>query len=344
MTPSAIPARALEIRLARQLVEREPSAGHYDVVEVPVNEPGPGEVLVRTDYLGFAATDQDLMRPDSALPVPPFRVGERISGRMVGTVVASASPELAVGDLVMGRTGWCEYHTGAADGFVRLDRAAFPSPAYYLSQGPTAHYGMTEIARVGEGDVVYVSGAAGGVGSLAGQIARLRGAARVIGSAGSKAKVDYLVNELGYDAAFDYHDGPIVDRLRELAPDGLSVFFDNVGGEHFEAAVQAAAPRARFALCGALSDQIGRTGGSPRLELMTAIVKHLEILPFALWYARDHGQVWLKDFTRWTAEGRFVFPHTTVEGDLRAAPGMVLSLLHGEYRGNVTLRLAGPAH
>lgn len=325
-----------EVRLATHL-DGELTPGHFEVV--PTDAPV-GEVVVRADYLHVAAAFQDLMRADCDLPMPPYRVGARMGGGAVGTVVSSASDDLAVGDLVASFTGWGEYSAGPASGYHRLDREWFPSGAYHLSQGPTAYYGMVDIARVGPGDVVFVSGAAGGVGSLAGQIARCRGAERVIGSAGSRAKVDYLVRELGFDAAFDYHDGSVVEQLTALAPDGISVFFDNVGGEQFEAAVEAAAPGARFALCGALAAQAG-TGkdGFPRLDVLAAITKRLELLPFACYHLPEQIGAWYQHFGTWLAEGRFVFPHTVLDGGLDAAPAALIGLLGGAYTGNVSVRL-----
>ncbi|QGV77516.1 MDR family NADP-dependent oxidoreductase [Streptomyces ficellus] len=338
-TPYTIPAKAREIRLAKHL-EGALTPDHFDLVDVEVPEPGPGEVVVRMDHLGVAAAYQDLMRTDCQLPLPPYQVGARIGGGETGTVVASNSPDLAVGDLVQSMTGWCEYSVGPASSYFKLPAGLFPSTSYFLCQGPTAYYGMADMARAGEGDVVFVSGAAGGVGSLAGQIAKCRGAARVIGSAGSKEKVAYLVDELGFDAAFDYHDGPVADRLAELAPEGIDVFFDNVGGEQFEAALQAARPHARFALCGALSVQNGAGQASfPRFDLMTAITRHVELRPFACYHTPEQIGAWIQHFATWLGEGRFVFPQTVVEGGIEAAPEALLSLLKGAYRGNVSVAL-----
>lgn len=212
---------------------------------------------------------------------------------------------------------------------------------HFLSQGPTAYYGIAEIAKVGAGDVVFVSGAAGGVGSLAGQIARCRGAAKVIGSAGSQAKVDYLVNELGYDAAFDYHDGPTLNHLRRLAPAGITVYFDNVGGEQYFAAVQAAAPGARFAVCGALSTQIGdHAERFPAPDLTAANTKGIDVLPFSTYHTPEQIAAWTEHFSQWLGEGRFVFPHTIAEGGIRQAPQALISLLDGAYRGNVSVQIS----
>jgi NADPH-dependent curcumin reductase CurA len=333
-----IPTSATEVRLAKHLAG-DLTLEHFDVAEVDVPAPGEGEVLVRTDHLSLVAAYGDLMKADCQIPMPPFQVGQCLGGSAVGTVVRSNSPSLAVGDTVYSMAGWNEYSSGPAQGYFKIDTSLFPSPTYYLNQGTTAYYGMADIAKVGENDVVYVSGAAGGVGSLAGQIAKCLGAAKVIGSAGSKAKVDYLLRELGYDAAFDYHDGPVLDRLRELAPDGITVFFDTVGGEQFEAAIQAAAPHARFALCGALSSQVGGQE-PPRIDLMTAITRHLELRPFACYHTPEQIWAWTQNYTKWYTESRLAFPHTIVEGGLRAAPEAMISLLKGVYTGAVAVQVA----
>jgi NADPH-dependent curcumin reductase CurA len=339
MTMTEIPQTASEVRLAQHL-NGDLTVDNFDLVTVEVPIPGTGEVLVRTDYLGLSVAYLEMMRADSTLPIPPWQVGQRIGGGAVGTVVASDSSDLAVGDLVQAMAGWCEYSAGPAAHYRKLDPAAFPSPVHHLSQGPTAYYGMAEIAKVGEGDVVFVSGAAGGVGSLAGQIARCRGAAKVIGSAGSKEKVDYLVNELGFDAAFDYHDGPAVDHLREFAPEGLTVFFDNVGGDLFDAAIEAAAPGARVAVCGSLSTQIGdHAERFPQPDLTVAHAKDIEVLPFSTYHTPEQIGAWTEHFSRWLAEGRFVFPHTIVDGGIAQAPRALVSLLAGAYRGNVSVRI-----
>jgi len=331
--------KAREIQLVRHL-EGELTLDIFTVAEVAVPEPGPGEVLVRTDYIGLGATFLEMMRSDSTLPIPPFPVGQRVGGIALGTVVRSESPALAAGDLVQGMTGWSEYSVGKAETYVKLDRDQFPSPVYYLGQGPTAYYGTADIAKVGEGDVVFVSGASGGVGSLAGQIAKNRGAAKVIGSAGSPEKVRYLVEELGFDAAFDYHDGPVVDRLRELAPDGITVFFDNVGGEQFDAAVEVARPGARFALCGSLSTQLGSAKDRfPEPDLRRAQEKNIEVNRFSTYHTPEQIMAWFTHFGTWLAEGRFVFPHTVVTGDITDVPKAMLGLVHGEHRGNVSVKV-----
>ncbi len=340
MPSTTVPTRTREIHLASR-PDGAYTPENLKVVEAELPAPSPGEIVVRNDWMLLATAYRELMNEQSKLPLPPFQVGAPLTGRTVGTVVQSNSPDLAAGDLVEHFMGWREHVVLPAEQVVKRDAAQLPTPAHFLANGPTAWQGMVDIADVQAGETVFVSGATSGVGSLAGQIAKCRGAGRVIGSTGSKEKVRYLVEELGFDAAFDYHDGPVLDQLRELAPDGINVFFDNVGGEQFEAAVQVATPYARFALCGALGSQLGDPGETtgPRLDLLTAIGKQLALRPFACFHTPDQIAVWNKHFAQWLDEGRFVFPHTVVEGGLPYAPQALASLLDRAYSGNVVLAL-----
>lgn len=334
---SSLPTSTTEVRLAAHLTDKL-TLDNFEVVDAPLREPAEGEVVVRHEYLHLAAVMGDLMREVVQIPLPPFQVGQTLGGGGVGTVVASRSDQHAVGDTVMTGT-WAGYSVGPAEDYYALNPDHVPGKEYFLNQGTTAYYGMVDIAGVGGGDVVYVSGAAGGVGSVAGQIAKHRGAARVIGSAGSAAKVKFLVEELGFDAAFDYNDGPVVDRLRDLAPEGINVFFDCVGGAQFEAAVEVAAPFARFALCGALAGQIGGgDGGHPRFDLMTAITKHLTLKPFACFHTPEQMEAWNTAFSTWLAEGTFVYASTVVDAPLTEAPQALVDFMAGSYRGNTVVR------
>jgi NADPH-dependent curcumin reductase CurA len=328
--------RGLEVRAAAR-PDPDLTPECFQIVEVEIPEPGEGELLVRNDWMALSAVMGNLMGIGAELPMPRYRLGEALWGTAVGTVLRSRSPRFSPGDLVRHRRGWREYAFGPDAEFTKLDRDLLPGPEYHLSQGPTAWRGMAQVAGVRPGDTVFVSGAAGGVGSLAGQIARRLGAERVIGSAGSPAKVRLLVDELGYDAAFDYHDRPVADRLRALAPRGIDVFFDNVGGEQFEAAVEVAARGARFALCGALAGQVGGgEGGRPRLDLIAAGMRELELRAFMT----RPGEDWDARFAGWLREGSVVFPHATVNG-LAAAPGALIDLRRGSFAGAVLARLGG---
>ncbi|MFF1356854.1 zinc-binding dehydrogenase [Streptomyces sp. NPDC058297] len=341
MTAQTLPATGKEVRLARYVVD-QPAKDDFEIVEVDVTRPTSGNVLVRNLYLQVTAVMRDLMTEDPGLPMmPAYKVGERPWGGAVGVVVASESPDLAVGDTVQHMDGWTEFSTGPAAQYFKVDPSWYPGPEYFLNQGITAYHGMADVAEVGEDDVVFVSNAAGGVGSLAGQIAKARGAKRVIGSAGSAEKVEYLTKELGYDAAFNYKDGPVVDQLRELAPDGINVFFDLVGGEQFEAAVQASAQGARLVLGGTVSAQTGNAEGAfPKLDIMAGIIRQIVIKPFSTYHTPEQIQAWNQHFAQWLQEGKIVLPYTVVEGGVDAAPEALTALLRGAYKGNVLVKIS----
>jgi NADPH-dependent curcumin reductase CurA len=340
MTTNAPPRTTAEIVLARHRDDRgDAPSSCVALREVPVRPLADGEVRVRTDSMQVTAVMADLMSLAPGLPMPAYEIDRPLWGGATGTVVESAS-DMPVGTVVTHMSGWREEVVGSAGSFWPVPVDRLPSAEHVLNQGVTAYHGMVDVARVGEGDVVFVTGAAGGVGSLAGQIARARGASVVIGSTGSAAKAAWLVDELGFDAAIDHRSEDVLARLRELAPDGIDVLFDTVAGPQFEAAVQAAAPGARFALCGALAGQVGGgQGGMPRLDVMTAIVKQLEILPFSTHHTAEQIRAWDEHYARWLWEGRLVFPRTIVEGGLAAAPGALDGLLRGDSRGNVIVRM-----
>ncbi|HEX8628539.1 MAG TPA: NADP-dependent oxidoreductase [Catenuloplanes sp.] len=337
MSDYPIPATAREVRLVTR-------PGWGDAVtnetiktfEVPVERPGDGQMLVRNDWMLLAMAMRDLMSVEPApdLPMPVYHVGQPPWALTVGAVVESNIDGFAVGDVVTHTKGWREYAVVGADEWpTKQDPGLFPGNQYFLTQGPTAWRGMVEVANVGEGDTVFVSGAAGGVGSLAGQIARCRGAKRVIGSAGSQAKVDFLVNELGYTDAFNYNDGPVIEHLNRIAPEGIDVYFDNVGGDQFEAALNAAAWNGRLALCGQLS------GKNPTLDYQPVIFKDLTVRGFTTQYGPEDTANWNRHFSQWLREGRIVFHHTVVDG-LAAAPEGLISLINGKTSGTVLVKLS----
>jgi NADPH-dependent curcumin reductase CurA len=341
MTPTDPPRTIDQIVLVRHRDDHRVTPSSCLAVRAVAARPlEVGEVRVRTDAMQVAVAMADLMREDPGLPMPPYAVEEPLWGPAVGTVVESRG-EMPVGTVVSHMSGWREEAVGSASSFRPVPMDRLPSAEHALNQGVTAYHGMVDVARVGAGDVVFVTGAAGGVGALAGQIARARGASTVIGSTGSPEKAAYLVGELGFDAAIVHRDEDVLGRLRELAPDGIDVLFDTVAGPQLEAAVQAAAHGARFALCGALAGQVGGgDGGHPRLDVMTAIVKELEIRPFSTRHTPEQVRAWEEHYAAWLWEGRIVFPRTVVEGGLTAAPGALDGLLRGDSRGNVIVRMS----
>ena len=206
--------------------------------------------------------------------------------------------------------------------------------------GLTAWVGMLEIAALRSGDVVFVSGAAGAVGSLAGQIAKLRGAARVVGSVGSAAKASYVCDELCFDAAFNYHDGTPAELLAAAAPDGIDVYFDNVGGEHLEAAIGALHLHGRAALCGAISqyNAVEQALGPRNIGLM--IGKRLTLRGFIISYHADRRSSFLAEVGCWLAEGRIRLAETIVDG-VENAPAAFIGLMRGENIGKMLVRVSG---
>jgi NADPH-dependent curcumin reductase CurA len=201
--------------------------------------------------------------------------------------------------------------------------------------GLTAYVGLLDIAGLREGDVVFVSGAAGAVGSLAGQIAKLRGHT-VIGSAGSPEKVAHVRDELGFDAAFDYHDG-VLKQLRAAAPDGIDVYFDNVGGEHLEAAISVLNTHGRVALCGAISGYNEPAPG-PR-NMMLAVGKRLTLRGFIILDHADRHGAFVEEVGGWVRDGRVKFRETIVDGGIEAAPQAFIDLLRGANVGKMLVRL-----
>jgi NADPH-dependent curcumin reductase CurA len=275
--------------------------------------------------------------------VPPFQLDKPLDGGAVGEVVAAGEgvDGLAVGDTVLHGLGWREYALVPAGNARKVDTQLAPAQAYLGvlgMTGLTAYAGLIEVAGLREDDVVFVSGAAGAVGSVAGQIAKLRGHT-VIGSAGSPQKVAYVTDELGFDAAFDYHDGAVADLLAEAAPDGIDVYFDNVGGEHLEAAIGALNRHGRVAMCGAISTY--NTPGAPAgpSNMNTVVGKRLALRGFIV---SDHGHL-MPDFVRevgtWLSEGRIQHRETVVEG-LENAPQAFIGLLRGENTGKMLVKLS----
>ena len=332
--------RNREIHLASR-PRGEAGPDNFELVQTDVREPGDGEVVVRNLFISVDPYMRGRMN-DVKSYVPPFAVGEVLDGGAVGEVIESRSGDLAVGDTVTHNFGWREYATAPAGAFRRVDTATLPPQAYLsaLSMiGLTAWAGIVDVAHMRAGDVVFVSGAAGAVGSMAGQIARLRGAGRVIGSAGSDEKVRWLLDDLHFDAAFNYKAAPVRTQLRAAAPDGIDVYFDNVGGDHLEAAIGVAKVHARMAICGMIS-QYDADRPAPGPNNLTMIIgKRLTLRGFLV---MDHAQQ-MGDFVREVgpalADGRIVTRETIVDG-IENAPAAFLGLLRGENTGKMLVRTA----
>ena len=329
-----------EIRLASR-PHGWPTPENFALVAVDVPDPGPGQVLIRNTYMSVDPYMRGRMN-DVPSYVPPFQVDKALDGGALGEVIASNSDRVRVGDTVMHGYGWRDLVV-LDDKRVRvMDARGVPSPSVLLGAlgmpGLTAYVGLLDIAAFQPGETVFVSGAAGAVGSMVGQIAKLRGAARVVGSAGSAEKVDYCVNKLGYDAAFNYRDGRVKDLLRDAAPDGIDVYFDNVGGDHLTAAIFSLKRNGRVALCGAI-DQYNATApvaGPPNLAL--AVGKRLTLRGYIVSDHESRMPDFLAEARVWLRDGKLACDDTIVDG-LAKAPEAFIGLLRGENTGKMVVRL-----
>ncbi len=321
----------------------EPTPADFALVEAKVEDPGDGEILVRNLYMSVDPYMRGRMN-DVKSYAPPFRLGEAMYGGAVGEVVASNSPAFAVGDTVTHGLGWRDLAVVPAGEARRVDAAAAPLSRYLGllgMPGLTAYVGLIDIAAFHAPDVVFVSGAAGAVGSAVGQMARLLGAGRVIGSAGSDDKVAMLQADLGFDAAFNYRSGPVAELLEAAAPDGIDVYFDNVGGQHLEAAIGALRPQGRIAACGAIS-AYNATEPPPGPRNMSLVVgKRLTMRGFIVSDHGDRQDAFVEQVGGWLREGRIHAPETVVDG-LEHAADALIGMLRGANTGKTIVRLAAP--
>jgi NADPH-dependent curcumin reductase CurA len=318
----------------------------FRTVQVDLPDPEPGYVLVRNVLM---SVDPYMRVRMADLPsYPSWRLGEVMSGSAVGIVEASRTDDLPTGTLVTHRCGWRDLALVPATDARRIAAdPAVPLTAHLDvlgMTGLTAYVGIRDIARLQPGEDVYVSGAAGAVGSAAGQLARLLGAGRVVGSAGSAAKVRYLVEDLGYDAAFDYHAPDLRTALADIAPSGIDVYFDNVGDDHLEAALAAIRPHGRVVVCGAIN-QYNRLAERPGpRNLINVLTKRLRVEGFTV---REHLNAYasfVEQATDWMRQGKLVSRVTVVDGLDRAVHAF-RDMLHGANRGKMIVRLAeDPVH
>ena len=257
-------ALSTQIQLAAR-PEGWPTHDDFREASVEYGELAPGQVRVVNEFISVDPYMRGRMN-DVKSYAPPYALGETMTGGAVGRVVASAADGIAVGSVVTHQYGWRDVVQEDAAGFqVRAEIPGVPLSLYLGMLGMTGltgYVGLTAIADVKPGDTVFVSGAAGAVGTAAGQIAKLLGAGRVIGSAGTDEKVALLTEKYGYDAAFNYKNGPVTEQLADAAPDGIDVFFDNVGGDHLEAALATFNPGGRAAICGAIAELQRRDAGA----------------------------------------------------------------------------------
>lgn len=343
--PIALPSATREIRLDTA-PQGLPGPEHFAVVEQPLTAPGPAQVVVRNHcFLVFPGLRTLIGGEVEGVPLPPIHAGDTLFGPAVGEVVAAGpgSP-LRPGDVVTHLLGWREHALLPADQCSPIGDV-LPSPVAHLSSGAAAYGALTRLAGLRPGDTVFVTGAAGGVGTLAGPVARLLGAGTVIGSTRSPAKADRLLTEVGYDAVVvpGSPSGTLTEQLRKAAPEGVDVVVDTVGGEQLTAALTAARRGARFVLVGAVSGQLSpaRNGGSAPADIDTyrVLTQGITLRGYS---GSDHPDVadeWATRFGDWLRSGDISFPHVRIPG-IERAPQALQELFEGRHFGTVVVELS----
>jgi hypothetical protein len=329
-----------EVRLISRPIG-PPTRENFEMIAVQVGAPGPGEVQVRNRWMAVDPAMRGRMS-DAKSYVPPFELDAAMEGPAVGQVVVSNHADFSPGDLVWSRLGWREVFNAPASVLRKRDCSILPEQAYLGIAGMTgltAYAGLFEVAQLKPGDAVFVSAASGGVGSTVCQMAKLKGH-RVIGSAGGARKIAYLLDDLKIDAALDYKaEANLTKALARAAPEGIDVYFDNVGGDHLQAALAVANPFARFALCGMISVYNSTEPAAAPRNLMQAVVKSIRMQGFIALNYMHIEERFLKDVTAWYQAGQLNMAET-VHGGIENALDALFGLFAGENLGRMLVKLA----
>jgi NADPH-dependent curcumin reductase CurA len=311
---------------------------YFKLTEAAVPEPKDGEVLVRTRYISLDAANRAWMH--GATYRAAVDTNTVMAGGAIAEVVSSKSPGLHAGDIVFGDTGWQDYAVVPAKHLTRMPKL---EPMTHLLSvfgiaGLTAYFGLLQVGKPKPGETVVVSAAAGSVGSIVGQIAGIKGC-RVVGIAGGKDKCRWLTSELGFDAAVDYKDGATYKALRAAAPNGIDVYFDNVGGDILEACLPQMNNGGRIACCGAISQYDGvPSAHGPRGVPGLIVVKRLIMQGFIVMDFMDQRDMALSDLQSWVASGKLKVQEDVIDG-LENTPAALIGLLAGENRGKRIIRV-----
>jgi NADPH-dependent curcumin reductase CurA len=310
----------------------------------PVAEPRDGEILVKTLYLSLDPAMRGWMNEGKSY-IKPVGIGEVMRAGGIGKVVASRSPRFAVGDFVSGVLGVQQYWLGDANdrsaGLVKVDPAVAPLPKWLNAlgmPGMTAYFGLLEVGQPKAGQTVVVSGAAGAVGQTVGQVAKHKGC-RVVGIAGGKDKCDFVVNELGFDACVDYKSGSLRDGLKAHCPQGVDVYFDNVGGEILDTVLTRINLKARIIICGAISQYNNTTPVKGPANYLSLLVNRARMEGIVVFDYADRYPVAVAEMAKWMREGTFKSREDIVPG-LEKFPEALLMLFEGKNFGKLILEVA----
>ena len=335
------PTTYKEIHLVNR-PEGMPSDDDFKFVEQTVPALQEGDILLKTLYLSVDPYMRGRMQ-DAKSYIAPFHLNEAITGGVLAEVIASESPQFKQGDIVNGNLKWGEYNIAKADGLQKVDPSIAPITTrlgVLGLTGLTAYFGLLDIGKPQAGETVVVSGAAGAVGSIVGQIAKLKGA-KAVGIAGSDEKIDYLINELGFDAAVNYKKDSFVEDLKNALPDGVDVYFDNVGGDVSDAVMRLLNRNARIPLCGAISsyNAAGKDLG-PRIQ--TSLIKTSSMMQgFTLGNYASDFEKGATELNQWLQAGKLKYEETIVDG-FENTPQAFLGLFQGSNVGKQLVKVADP--
>ncbi len=334
-----MPAAVNRQVLLRRRPSGAPTPADFEIVESPIPEAREGEILCRTIYLSLDPYMRGRMNEGRSYAAS-VELGQVMVGGTVSQVIESKSPAFATGDFVVCYDGWQAYAVSKGAGVRKLDPAQAPiSTALGVlgMPGMTAYVGLLDIGQPKPGETVVVSAASGAVGSVVGQIARIKGC-RAVGVAGSSEKCDYVVKELGFDACVNYKTQELLPALKEACPKGIDVYFDNVGGAVLAAVLRLLNQNARIPLCGMIS-QYNATELPPGPNLLPILVNRALIKGFIVSDHMDRAGAFLADCARWVREGKLKYREDVVEG-LDAAPGALIGLLAGKNFGKLLVRVS----
>jgi NADPH-dependent curcumin reductase CurA len=317
-----------------------PKASDWNATEEPVRQPNDGEVLVKVQYLSLDPAMRGWMNEGKSY-IPPVGIGEVMRAGGAGRVVASKHPGFADGDEVQGGFGIQEYATVKGETLTKVDTRIAPLPVWLGTLGMpgfTAYFGLLDIGKPKEGETIVVSGAAGAVGTVVGQIGKIKGC-RVVGIAGGADKCRYLVEELGFDAAIDYKSADVKTALKQHCPKGIDVYFDNVGGDILDAALTQLARHARIVICGAISQYNNTTAVKGPSNYLSLLVNRATMTGMVVFdYAARYGEA-AREMAGWMKDGKLKARVDIVEG-LSTFPDTLLKLFKGENTGKLVLKVA----
>lgn len=328
-----------EIRL-KSRPEGMPVADNFELAQTDLPEPSQNELLVKNLYMSVDPYMRGRMI-DRKSYLPPFQIGQPLEGGSIGEVVASNNDKFKAGDIVLGMLGWREYFVANGKGLMRFEPGNAPLPAFLGTLGMTgltAYSGLLKVGKPKEGETVFVSAASGAVGAIVAQIAKIKGCF-VVGSAGSDEKAAWLKEVAGVDAAFNYKTTDnLFKTVGQLCPDGIDIYFENVGGRHLEAALEYMNPQGRLVMCGMISQYNATKPPTGPSNLGYVISKQLTMQGFLVGNYFDTMPRFQADMGKWIAEGHIKWKETVLEG-IEKAPEAFIGLFRGENFGKMVVKL-----